>query len=235
MSLLEINGLSSGYGAIKVLHNISISVNKNEVVTILGPNGAGKTTIVMTIFNEVKASSGDIYFDQNNLIKTPTHKISKLGISLVPEGRRIFPKMSVYENLLLGNLNKSKIINSKLDEIYSFFPILFDRKNISAGLLSGGEQQMLAIGRAIISSPKLLILDEPSLGLSPKITLKIYDILKEIAKNTNTSILLVEQNVNHAIKLADRFYILSNGEIQKSGTKEDFLNNQEIREHYLGR
>lgn len=233
MNLLEIKNLHAGYGAIKVLHEINLNIDKNEVVTILGPNGAGKTTLVMSIFNTVKASHGEIIFDDKNLTHTETHEISKLGISLVPEGRRVFSKMSVFDNLILGSCNFNKYDEKILKQIYEYFPILFDRKNQSAGTLSGGEQQMLAIGRALMSRPKLLILDEPSLGLSPKITIQIFEILNDIAK-LNTTILLIEQNVNHAIKLANRFYLISNGKIQKSGTSKEFLEDSEISKHYLG-
>jgi len=234
MSLLNIKNLHSGYGAIKVLRNISLYINKNEVVTILGPNGAGKTTLVMSIFNTVKATHGEISFEDKNLVNIDTHDISKLGISLVPEGRRIFPKMTVFENLILGSCNFKDYDVNILNQIYEYFPILSDRKNQSAGTLSGGEQQMLAIGRSLMSKPKLLILDEPSLGLSPKITIQIFEILKNIAK-CDTTILLIEQNVNHAIKLADRFYLLSNGEIQKKGTKDEFFQDKDISKHYLGK
>jgi len=234
MSLLNIKNLHAGYGAIKVLHNISLDINKNEVVTILGPNGAGKTTLVMSIFNTVKASHGEILFEDKNLTNIDTHNISKLGISLVPEGRRVFSKMSVFENLILGSCNLKNYDTKILNQIYEYFPILSDRKNQSSGTLSGGEQQMLAIGRALMSKPKLLILDEPSLGLSPKITIQIFEILKNVAE-CDTTILLIEQNVNHAIKLADRFYLLSNGEIQKKGTKDEFYQDKDIALHYLGK
>ena len=233
MSLLEIKKLHAGYGAIKVLRDISIEINNNEVVTILGPNGAGKTTLVMTIFNAVHASHGEINFNNINITNIPTHDIAKLGISLVPEGRRIFSKMSVYENLILGGTAIDNIDKKILNQIYEYFPILKKRINQTAGTLSGGEQQMLAIGRALLAKPKLLILDEPSLGLSPKITMQIFEILDNIAKN-GTTILLIEQNINYATKVANRFYILSNGEVKKTGNTKDFNNDDSILNYYFG-
>lgn len=232
--ILEVSNLRSAYGKIEALHGVSLNIKQNEVVTLLGANGAGKSTLLMTIMGEPRANSGNIKFNNQNITNLETHEIARLGIALVPEGRRIFPDMSIEENLKLGNICAANPNDySYIDYIYELFPILKDRAKLPAGNLSGGEQQMLAIGRAMMSKPKLLLLDEPSLGLAPKIVGQIYQILKEIANN-NTTIFLIEQNVNHAIHLANRFYIMVNGNIVKQGTQQDFLADPNVEKHYLG-
>lgn len=232
--LLETSDLYAGYGQLEVLHGINLSVQQNEVVALLGANGAGKSSLLMTIMGKLKALSGKIRFNNLEITNLATYEIAKLGIALVPEGRRIFPDMTIQENLQLGNFTAANPKDySYLTQIYELFPILKQRANLQAGNLSGGEQQMLAIGRALMSKPKLLLLDEPSLGLAPQIVTQIYEVLTEVAKN-NTSILLIEQNVTHAIRLADKFYILANGHITQQGSREDFLASPNIEKHYFG-
>lgn len=235
--MLTIKNLNAAYSKIKVLHNINLEINRGEVVTMLGANGAGKSTLLLSIMNEISSqlnTTGDITFQQQVITHLPTHQIAKLGISLVPEGRRIFPQMTVAENLQLGASSALAPINhNDINTVYDLFPILKTRANLPAGNLSGGEQQMLAIGRALMSKPKLLLLDEPSLGLAPKIVTQIFEILKTIINN-NTAMLIIEQNVNHAIKLANRYYILANGHIVNHGSKAEFLSSSDLEKHYLG-
>lgn len=235
-NILQISNLYSGYNQIEVLHGINLNIKQNEVVTLLGANGAGKSTLLMTIMGNPQAKAGTIIYNNQDITNLPTHQIAHLGISLVPEGRRIFPDISIEDNLKLGNTCAPNPHDySYMDDIYALFPILKKREKLAAGNLSGGEQQMLAIGRALMSKPKLLLLDEPSLGLAPKIVKQIYSILSEITQyNSDTTIFLIEQNVNHAIHLASRYYIMANGNIVKQGSRDEFLADPDVEKHYLG-
>jgi branched-chain amino acid transport system ATP-binding protein len=230
--VLKANNISSYYGNIQALDNISIEVNKGEIVSIIGSNGAGKSTLLMTLCGIVPAKSGSIFFNDIDISSLPTHEIIRMGVSQSPEGRRIFPKLTVYENLLIGDpLKKEKDIN--LDFIFEIFPRLKERISQRGGTLSGGEQQMLSIGRALVSQPSLLLLDEPSLGLAPIIVKQIFDTIKRINKENNTTILLVEQNAFGALKLSDRGYVLVNGKVTISGYSKELLENPEIKKAYL--
>ena len=230
--MLKANHISSYYGNIQALDNISIEVNKGEIVSIIGSNGAGKSTLLMTLCGIVPAKSGSIFFNDIDISSLPTHEIIRMGVSQSPEGRRIFPKLTVYENLLIGDpLKKEKDIN--LDFIFEIFPRLKERISQRGGTLSGGEQQMLSIGRALVSQPSLLLLDEPSLGLAPIIVKQIFDTIKRINKENNTTILLVEQNAFGALKLSDRGYVLVNGKVTISGNSKELLENPEIKKAYL--
>lgn len=230
--MLKANNISSYYGNIQALDDISIEVNKGEIVSIIGSNGAGKSTLLMTLCGIVPAKSGSIFFNDIDISSLPTHEIIRMGVSQSPEGRRIFPKLTVYENLLIGDpLKKEKDIN--LDFIFEIFPRLKERISQRGGTLSGGEQQMLSIGRALVSQPSLLLLDEPSLGLAPIIVKQIFDTIKRINKENNTTILLVEQNAFGALKLSDRGYVLVNGKVTISGNSKELLENPEIKKAYL--
>ena len=230
--MLKANNISSYYGNIQALDNISIEVNKGEIVSIIGSNGAGKSTLLMTLCGIVPAKSGSIFFNDIDISSLPTHEIIRMGVSQSPEGRRIFPKLTVFENLLIGDpLKKEKDIN--LDFIFEIFPRLKERISQRGGTLSGGEQQMLSIGRALVSQPSLLLLDEPSLGLAPIIVKQIFDTIKRINKENNTTILLVEQNAFGALKLSDRGYVLVNGKVTISGNSKELLENPEIKKAYL--
>jgi branched-chain amino acid transport system ATP-binding protein len=230
--VLKANNISSYYGNIQALDNISIEVNKGEIVSIIGSNGAGKSTLLMTLCGIVPTKSGSIFFNDIDISSLPTHQIIRMGVSQSPEGRRIFPKLTVYENLLIGDpLKKEKDIN--LDFIFEIFPRLKERISQRGGTLSGGEQQMLSIGRALVSQPSLLLLDEPSLGLAPIIVKQIFDTIKRINKENKTTILLVEQNAFGALKLSDRGYVLVNGKVTISGNSKELLENPEIKKAYL--
>lgn len=232
--LLEVKGLHVNYGAIEAIKGIDLYVNKGEVVTILGANGAGKTTTLRTISGLLKASVGNIVFDGKEITHIPAHEIVSLGMSHSPEGRRVFGTLSVEENLMMGAYSLKKYDASTLNWIYEILPRLHERKKQLAGTLSGGEQQMLAIGRAIMSKPKLLILDEPSLGLAPVLVKVIFKAIKEISKS-GVTVLLVEQNAKAALKLANRGYVLELGKITHSGSSEELLNSEMIQEAYLGK
>ncbi|MEN9461993.1 MAG: hypothetical protein RIS84_2013 [Pseudomonadota bacterium] len=231
-SFFALQEVESSYGRLPVLHKVSLEVNKGEIVTLIGANGAGKTSLLMTIFGNPRATQGHIYWQGKDIAHLPTHHIAGLGIALVPEGRRIFPAMTVAENLAMGGRN-SLYASVDLEKILEMFPRLKERFKQRAGTLSGGEQQMLAIGRALMSRPQLLLLDEPSLGLAPLIVKQLFEILEEIA-NQGMTIFLVEQNANHALKLADRAYVLVNGRIELSGTGAELLDNPEVKRAYLG-
>ena len=232
--LLEIKDLHVSYGAIKAIKGIDLHVNKGEVVAILGANGAGKTTTLRTISGLLRSNSGEILFDDKNITKTPAHNIVNLGMSHSPEGRRVFGTLSTEENLLMGAYILKKYDPKTLDWIYNILPRLKERRKQLAGTLSGGEQQMLAIGRSIMSNPKLLILDEPSLGLAPVLVKVIFKAIKEISKS-GVTVLLVEQNAKAALKLADRGYVLELGKISYEGSSEELLNSKTIQEAYLGK
>ena len=232
--LLEIKDLHVGYGAIKAIKGIDLYVNKGEVVTILGANGAGKTTTLRTISGLLRSTEGHIIFDGKEITKVPAHDIVSLGMSHSPEGRKVFGTLSVEENLLMGAYTLKTHDEETLQWIYKILPRLKERERQMAGTLSGGEQQMLAIGRAIMSKPKLLILDEPSLGLAPVLVKGIFKAIKEISA-TGVTVLIVEQNAKAALKLADRGYVLELGKITHEGSSEDLLNSTVIQEAYLGK
>lgn len=232
--ILEVKDVSSYYGQIQALKNVSLHINQGEIVTLIGANGAGKSTLLMTIFGTPRARTGQILYKGNNLLRLPPHKIASQGIAQVPEGRRIFPKMTVEENIMIGTLPIGEAhIDEDRQHMFELFPRLKERRNQRAGTLSGGEQQMLAIARALMSRPDMILLDEPSLGLAPLIVRQIFSVLKELGKNGKT-IFLVEQNANHALKLADRAYVMVTGEIRMTGTGAELLANSEVRDAYLG-
>ncbi len=232
--LFEIKDLEVSYGSIAAIKGISLKVHKGEIVTILGANGAGKTTTMRTISQLIKAKSGSIKFKGQELTQLPAHKIVKLGISHSPEGRRVFGILTVEENLMLGAFVKSKMDKETLNWVYQLFPRLEERRKQLAGTLSGGEQQMLAIGRSLMSDPEMLLLDEPSLGLAPILVKAIFEQIKMIA-NKGVTVLLVEQNAKAALKLADRGYVLDVGKIALSGTSAELLASEKIQEAYLGK
>ena len=230
--MLIANNISSFYGNIQALDGISINVNEGEIVSIIGSNGAGKSTLLMTLCGIVKASQGSIEFQNKNIISLPTHEIIRMGVSQSPEGRRIFPKLTVYENLLIGDpLKREKEID--LEFVFDIFPRLKERINQRGGTLSGGEQQMLSIARALVSKPKLLLLDEPSLGLAPIIVKQIFETIVKINRENKTTILLVEQNAFGALRLSNRGYVLVNGKVTLSGKSSELLDNPEIKKAYL--
>lgn len=235
MALLEINNLEVHYGVIHALKGISFEVNEGEIIALIGANGAGKTTTLHTISGILQASSGNIIYDGKDITKVQAHKIVNLGISQVPEGRRVFAQLSVLENLKLGAfIRKDKDgIEEDLRNIYERFPRLEERKNQLAGTLSGGEQQMLAMGRALMSRPRIILMDEPSMGLSPIYVSEIFDIIKSINKD-GTTVFLVEQNAKKALSIADRAYVLETGMIALSGDAKDLMNNDTVKKAYLG-
>ena len=235
MALLEIKDLEVNYGVIKAIKGVSFDVNEGEIIALIGANGAGKTTILHTITGLIQAKKGSIVFDGKELTKTPPHKIVSMGMAHVPEGRRIFQQLSVLENLKLGaytRKDKSEIA-STLKMVYERFPRLEERKNQVAGTLSGGEQQMLAIGRALMSKPRIILIDEPSMGLSPLLVSEIFDIIKVI-NESGTTVLLVEQNAKKALSIADRAYVLETGKITLSGDAKDLINDESVKKAYLG-
>ena len=235
MAMLSIENLQVYYGVINAIKGISFEVNAGEIIALIGANGAGKTTILHTITGLVSPKSGSIVFEGRDLIKTPAHKIVSLGMAHVPEGRRIFQQLTVYENLKLGafTLNDSKQIEKNLAYVYEHFPRLKERKNQVAGTLSGGEQQMLAMGRALMSNPKILLMDEPSMGLSPLLVGEIFSIIGEVSAD-GTTVLLVEQNAKKALSIADRAYVLETGKISLEGKASDLINDEKVKKAYLG-
>lgn len=232
--LLEVKDLHVSYGAIKAIKGIDLHVKRGEVVTILGANGAGKTTTLRTISGLLKSNSGHIIFDKADITKTNAYDIVSLGMSHSPEGRRVFGTLTVEENLLMGAYTLKNYDHETLEWIYDILPRLKEREQQLAGTLSGGEQQMLAIGRAIMSKPKLLILDEPSLGLAPVLVKVIFKAIKEIAES-GVTVLLVEQNAKAALKLADRGYVLELGKITHEGSSKELLSSEAVQEAYLGK
>ena len=234
-TLLKIEDLVVCYGAVKVLHKISISIKEGEIVGVLGPNGAGKTTLLMTISGILRQNEGKILFKDKNLIKISPADIVKIGIAQCPEGRHVFPELTVRENLEIGAyIRKDKeIVNKEIDNMFTKFPILGRRQSQLAGTLSGGEQQMLAISRALLSKPKLLLLDEPSLGLAPIIIEEVFKIIKEI-HDDGVSILIVEQNARITLDIVDRAYILESGKIKTHGSSLDLKLNENVKKIYLG-
>ncbi|HHY42208.1 MAG TPA: ABC transporter ATP-binding protein [Thermoanaerobacterales bacterium] len=233
--MLKLENVITHYGNIQALKGISIEVKPGEIVTIIGANGAGKTTTLKTICGLVAPTSGKIYFQGEDITHKSTSDIVESGIAMVPEGRRVFPRMTVLENLQLGAyLNKDKAqVKNDLEKVFNLFPILKDRVKQIAGTLSGGEQQMLAIGRALMARPKLLLLDEPSMGLAPKIVANIFDIIMEINR-TGTTILLVEQNARMALTIAHKGFVIETGKIVLEDSAENLLNNEQVKKAYLG-
>ena len=233
--MLEIKNIQTFYGKIQALRDVSIKVNTGEIVSLIGANGAGKSTLLMTVSGINKAKVGRIIFEGKNIEKEEPHKIVKLGISQSPEGRRIFSKLTVEENLKLGSnvYDNGKNYLEDIKEIFELFPVLSDRKTQRGGTLSGGEQQMLAIGRALMARPKMLLLDEPSLGIAPKLVNQIFFAIKNINKEKKVTIFLVEQNAKKALELADRGYVLVNGNVTLEGTGQELLKNKDIQAAYL--
>ncbi|HEU5561490.1 TPA: ABC transporter ATP-binding protein [Streptococcus pneumoniae] len=235
MSVLKVENLSVHYGMIQAVRDVSFEVNEGEVVSLIGANGAGKTTILRTLSGLVRPSSGNIEFLGQEIQKMPAQKIVAGGLSQVPEGRHVFPGLTVMENLEMGAfLKKNREENqANLKKVFSRFPRLEERKNQDAATLSGGEQQMLAMGRALMSTPKLLLLDEPSMGLAPIFIQEIFDIIQDIQKQ-GTTVLLIEQNANKALAISDRGYVLETGKIVLSGTGKELASSEEVRKAYLG-
>ena len=235
MAMLEIKDLYVNYGMIAALKGISFEVNEGEVIALIGANGAGKTTTLHTITGLLHAKSGSITFNGVELTKTPAHKIVEMGIAHVPEGRRIFQNLTVLDNLKLGAFTRKdkENISKDIEMVYERFPRLAERKTQIAGTLSGGEQQMLAMGRALMSRPRLLLLDEPSMGLAPLLVKEIFNIIKEI-NESGTTVLLVEQNANMALSIADKAYVLETGRIALAGTAQELASSEAVRKAYLG-
>lgn len=235
MALLEVKGLEVYYGVIQALKGIDFEVNEGEIVTLIGANGAGKTTTMQSVIGLIPPKAGTVSFEGKDITHLHCHKIVSLGMSQVPEGRRIFQELTVYQNLLMGAYiqKDKKAIKEDIKKIYARFPRLEERKNQIAGTLSGGEQQMLAMGRALMSRPKLLMLDEPSMGLSPLLVDEVFTIIKDL-NNEGTTVLLVEQNAGKSLAISDRAYVLENGKIVLSGTGEELLQSEEVKKAYLG-
>lgn len=234
--LLEVSDLRAGYGPIDALHDVSLTVNEGEIVTMIGANGAGKTTTLMSISGAVCPRAGSLTFAGNNLRSCPAHEIVKLGLAQSPEGRKIFPRLTVLENLEMGAFTRRDKpgIADDIEKMFGLFPILKERKGQAGGLLSGGQQQMLAIARALMARPKLLLLDEPSLGLAPQIVVQIFDVIRDLNKTQGMSVLLVEQNARMALKVAHRGYVLETGRVTFSDRADVVLNDPRIRAAYLG-
>ncbi len=234
--MLKLENVQSGYGSILAVKGISLEVNKGEIITLIGANGAGKSTTLLTISGIVGCRAGRILLNDEEIHTLGTDEIVKRGVCQVPEGRHIFPQLTVQENLDMGAFmrNDTQKIREDLDYVFSLFPILEERKHQDGGTLSGGEQQMLAVSRALMARPQLLLLDEPSMGLAPLIIKQIFEIIKKINKENNTTIFLVEQNANQALQIADRGYVIENGKITISGSADSLLNNQDVRKAYLG-
>lgn len=232
--MLKIDNLCVNYGGIKAVRDVSFEVPDGKIVTLIGANGAGKSTILRTITGLVHSASGTINYNEEDITKLPTHDIVSKGITLVPEGRHVFPDMTVLENLKIGAYLRKDNLQEDIEWIYTLFPRLKERNWQPAGTLSGGEQQMLAVGRALMSRPKLIMMDEPSLGLAPIIVQEIFDIIKEINKR-GVTILLIEQNANMALHIADIAYVLETGRIALSGTGKEVLANEKVKELYLGK
>jgi branched-chain amino acid transport system ATP-binding protein len=234
VTALRVQGLRAGYGKVPILEGVDLTVAGGEVVAVVGPNGSGKSTLLKTICGLIRPYSGQVLFDGRDLAGRPSYHIARAGISYVPEGGRLFPNMTVRENLLMGAFaTPANLKSGLLEEIYTLFPILQQRGRQYAATLSGGEKQMLAISRGLVSSPKILMLDEPSLGIAPKLVEEIYDRLHAL-KAKGLTVLLVEQNTNFALELADRAYVLENGRIVLEGSGQEVAANPEIKRHFLG-
>jgi branched-chain amino acid transport system ATP-binding protein len=234
MTMLSVRGLRAGYGKIEVLHDVSIDVAQGQIVTLIGANGAGKTTLLKTVSGLIRPAGGTIDFEGQSLVRRPAHKIVMLGMSHVPEGRAILKRMTALDNLRMGAyVRRDKEIDSDIEAVYARFPVLGERRAQLAATLSGGEQQMLAIGRALVARPRLLLLDEPSLGLAPKFVTRILQTLIDLKREGKT-ILLVEQNARKALQIADHGYVMERGRIVLSGTGESLLNDPQVQQTYLG-
>jgi branched-chain amino acid transport system ATP-binding protein len=233
--LLAVNNLRAGYGEASVLQGLDFELHRGEVVCLLGANGAGKTTTMAVLSGLIEASSGRVTFDGMDLLAMPSHERVKAGIALSPEGRKVFPNLTVEENLVLGSFNANARAGRqrKLEEVYTLFPRLAERRAQSSGLMSGGEQQMLALGRALMANPRLLLLDEPSLGLAPKIVQTVFEAIRKIA-STNITIFLVEQNTHAALSVASRGYVMASGQIVHAGDTRDLLQSAEVRDAFIG-
>jgi branched-chain amino acid transport system ATP-binding protein len=233
-ALLDVRGVETYYGNIRALNGVNVAVNDGEIVALIGANGAGKSTLMMTIFGAPRARSGTITFAGNDITSLPTHEIARLRIAQSPEGRRIFPRMTVLENLQMGaSLDNLKHFDEDAEKVFHLFPRLKERLSQRGGTLSGGEQQMLSIARALMARPKLLLLDEPSLGLAPLIVKQIFDAIRELNEKQGLTVFLVEQNAFGALKLATRGYVMVNGNVTMSGTGKELLANPEVRAAYL--
>jgi branched-chain amino acid transport system ATP-binding protein len=232
--VLKLQNIHTYYGAIQALNDVSVEVNKGEIVTLIGANGAGKTTLLMTVCGSPRARSGSVTFQGEDITQSPTHTIMQKGIAISPEGRRVFPDLTVAENLMMGGffLNREEI-EAGLDRVYGLFPRLKERASQRAGTMSGGEQQMLAIGRALMTQPTLLLLDEPTLGLAPLIIAQIFEIIQTI-REQGVTVFLVEQNAHKALQVADRGYVLETGKVVLADTGANLLTNDEVRKAYLG-
>ncbi len=232
--MLTVSGIHTFYGNIEALRGVDVTVEAGEIVTLIGANGAGKSTLLMTICGSPQARSGHVALEGEEITRLPTYEIMRRGISHAPEGRRIFPRMTVLENLMMGATTANRNhYDEDLEVVFTLFPILKDRQGQRGGTLSGGEQQMLAVARALMSRPRLLLLDEPSLGLAPMIVKQIFGVLREINEKRRVTIFLVEQNAFHALRLANRGYVMTNGRITMSGTGRELLANAEVRAAYL--
>ena len=235
MAMLEVKDLQVYYGMIHAIKGVSFHVNEGEIIALIGANGAGKTTILHTITGLLTPKGGQVMFEGKDITKTPAHKIVELGMAHVPEGRRVFAQLSVYQNLKMGAYTRSdkNEIEESLEMVYKRFPRLEERKNQMAGTLSGGEQQMLAMGRALMSKPRIILMDEPSMGLSPILVNEIFDIIQSVSAS-GTTVLLVEQKAKKALAIADRAYVLETGKISLDGNAKDLLNDDSIKKAYLG-
>jgi branched-chain amino acid transport system ATP-binding protein len=234
MSMLSIAGLRAGYGKIEVLHQVALSIEQGQIVTLIGANGAGKTTLLKTISGLIRPAGGTIDFEGESIVRRPPHRIVARGLSHVPEGRAILKRMTVLDNLRMGAYVRSDgEVNRDIESVFARFPVLAERRDQMAGTLSGGEQQMLAIGRALVARPRLLLLDEPSLGLAPKLVTRIFLTLREL-RPEGQNILLVEQNARQALQVADRGYVMERGRIVLTGSGQELLNTPEVRQTYLG-
>jgi len=231
--LLSVRGVKSCYGSVMALKGVDLEVHEGEIVTLIGANGAGKSTLMMTIFGNPRAREGRIVFAGTDITSLPTHEIARLQIAQAPEGRRIFARMSVLENLQMGAIVNRGDVAAELERVFALFPRLAERRHQRGGTLSGGEQQMLAIARALMGRPRLLLLDEPSLGLAPLIAQQIFDIVRKLNTRDRITVFLVEQNAYHALKLAHRAYVMVNGAITLTGTGEELLRRQEVQAAYL--
>ncbi|WP_020200767.1 MULTISPECIES: ABC transporter ATP-binding protein [Cupriavidus] len=232
--MLKLEQVHTHYGAIEALSGVSIEVNKGEIVTLIGSNGAGKTTLMMTVCGSPRASSGRVLFEGQDITRLPTHEIMRLGMAISPEGRRVFPSLTVLENLKMGGFfGKRDEVEAGIEHVYTLFPRLKQRSGQRAGTMSGGEQQMLAIGRALMSRPRLLLLDEPTLGLAPLVIAQIFDIIRAI-RAEGVTVFLVEQNANKALGVADRGYVLETGRVVLADTGANLLANDRIKSAYLG-
>jgi branched-chain amino acid transport system ATP-binding protein len=233
--MLTLDRVTCCYGLLSVLHGVSVDINEGEIVALIGANGAGKTTLMMTIFGRPRAREGRIMFQGRDITALPTHAIACLGIAQSPEGRHIFPRMTVFENLQMGSIicKHGDFFDEDLQKVAALFPVLKARRDQRAGTLSGGEQQMLAIARALMGRPKLLLLDEPSLGLAPLVTKQIFAVIKQLNREQGLTVFIVEQNAYHALKLADRGYVMVNGRIALSGTGGELLKSEEVQTAYL--